>query len=52
MAISREFFTKTLPYAASMVSIALMGVSFVILLVRFVRLALGKKDASGMGKNG
>ena len=52
MAISREFFTKTLPFAASMVSIALMGVSFIILLVRFVRLALGKKDAAGMGKNG
>ena len=52
MAISQHFFTDTLPFAASLASIILMGVSFVILLVRFVRLALGKKDAIGQGKGG
>lgn len=52
MSISRHFFTDTLPFAASLASIVLMGVSFVILLVRLVKLALGRKDTIGLGKGG
>lgn len=52
MELSTHFFTDTLPFAGSFASIILMGVSFVILLVRFVRLAMGKKDTIGLGKGG
>lgn len=52
MTLSTQFFTDALPTAASIASIVLMGVSFVLLLVRFIRLAMGKKEAVGQGKGG
>lgn len=52
MVFSTHFFSDTLPFAASLASIVVMGVSFVMLLVRFVYLALGRKDAAGLGRNG
>jgi hypothetical protein len=50
MGFLQRYLADPIPNLAALASVLLMGVSFGMLLVRFVRCVMGKKDALGRGR--
>lgn len=50
--MTQSFFEETLPLAGSILSVVLMGIALSFLVLRLVKLLMGKKDTLGSGQRG